>query len=146
MRFTLDLSGDQALLTQLEQLPDRLERRVLREAVRDAAQPILARARTNISAIRVTGVATDPLRRGMRIRALRRRRGRVGVSVQTPTRQELGIAPSARWYYPAHIELGTRRTPALPYLRLALEQARGEASNILRERLVEWLRLLGQRG
>jgi hypothetical protein len=46
------------------------------------------------------------LRNTFNVKALKRRRTRVGFSVWTGTRQQLGV--SGKYYYPAHVEWGHR--------------------------------------
>src|SRR5262245_7594744 len=110
-RVTLDMLGDKALIATLQSLPDKMERRVLSRATRAASQFVLtlARARTPRDSGRLAAT--------MKLRALRRKKGRTGFAVQTGTRAELGIPASATGYYPAHIELGSVDTPANPYFR-----------------------------
>lgn len=136
MQFNIEVESRQ-LDAALAMLPDIIERRIMRQALRKAAQPILKRARANVSQLRRTGVKTDPLRRGLKIRALKARRGRrrLGIAVQTPTRDALNIPAGSKWYYPAHIELGTRNAPAQPYLREALDASRQEILAILTREL-----------
>jgi HK97 gp10 family phage protein len=128
VKIDVDIAGMHELEQRLRELGPQLEKKVIRQALRAAARPVLDQARANLGPpYRKTGKHTDPLRRGLKIRALRPRRGRFGVAVQTPTRAELGIPADSPWYYPAHIELGTRRTAAQPYLRNALAAKRQAA-------------------
>ena len=131
-RIDVSMIGDKALEQALRALPEKLETKVVRQALRKAAKPTLEQAKQNLQAIRVTGERTDRIRTGMKIRALKRKKGRLGVMVMTPTRQELGIDETAASSIPAHIELGTRNSPARPFLRSALKATRQEVFAILR--------------
>jgi HK97 gp10 family phage protein len=144
MRFDLDLQGVPEVVQLLERWPVKVQNEILRDALTKAAVPILAQAQSNLATqVRVTGQRSDPIRTGLRIRAgRRRRRGVVRRLVQTPRRAQLGISKESRWYYPAHIELGTRDTPAKPYLRPALLQQRERVIEIIRQEVARSLEAL----
>jgi hypothetical protein len=133
-RFEWNLSGEARVQEVLKDLPRRIQRAILQPALEEGAVPIMQQAVTNLQTqVRVTGVKTDPIGHGMYVgRHRRRRTGRVGISIRTPRRARLGISKEAKWYYPAHIEFGTKRTPAKPYMRTAAQQKRGEALQIIR--------------
>lgn len=133
-RFDINISGDKELEMLFKSLPEKIENKVLRQALRKAARPVLASAKAKLKGIRVTGHTTDPIIKGLKIRALKRRKGRIGVQVQTPTREELGLGDS-KWYPPAHIELGTKRTPAIPYLRNSLRENAANATELIAQEL-----------
>lgn len=132
-RFDISMLGDKELSAALAALPDNLERKVLARAMRDGGKFLLTLTQA------AAPVSTDPkdphrgrLKATLKLRTLRRRKGRVGVSIQTGTREELGIVAQAaaraksratsrrglergvlrhfqaglRGYYPAHVELG----------------------------------------
>jgi hypothetical protein len=166
VRIDVSLRGDSEIEQALAGLVPKLEQRVLRQALSRAIRPILQTARANVLALRVTGVATEPLARGLRL-VSQSRKGRLRVSIQTPTRRELvaqtirrasrrggqlgfgtrvSSALSSRGYYPAHIELGTKRTPAHPYLRSALEQHRSRTAAQLKTEILQALEREARRG
>jgi hypothetical protein len=136
MRIAMRLDQDPALQQFFTTFPGRLRTVLLRAAIRKAAVPMLAQARSNLAShVRVTGRKTDPLGAGLAIRAGYRRRGAERAIVVTPRRARLGIAPTSKWYYPAHIELGTRDTPALPYMRPVIAQQGAASLEIVRREL-----------
>lgn len=130
-RFNLSFVGDKALQAQLAGLTDKLERRILARAITVATKEVLlpviqantpvgspytrvARGRTvqgEQGAYRRVSFRqqTGRLRRSWRVKALARRKGRVGSAVLAGTRAQLGI--TGRGFYPAHQEFGykTRR-------------------------------------
>ena len=131
-RIEIEVTGESNIDLALRTLGPKIEKRILAKAFRVGAKVILRQAQVNLAGIRSTKTATGRKSRRMRhhtsqisrrlsVRALRRRKNRVGVTVQTPTREKLGIPAGDKWYYPAHIELGTRRTTAQPYLRNAFD-------------------------
>lgn len=138
MKFAIDIQGEPEIQRALAGMSKRLQAVILRDALREGAQPVLAAAKAHLAShVRVTGKKTDPIWSAMRIRMGRRRRGSISVLVQTPPRAALGIAPTDKWYYPAHIELGTKNTPALPFMRPALEQQRTRVTEMIRQRIIQ---------
>lgn len=165
-RFNVGLTGDKELEQALANVTEKVERKVLRAALRRAALGVLRVAQANIASPRVRiapGTSQrrarqlqrlarrfGRLRNSLSVKLLSRRKGRVGYQVVTGTRAELGIGGNARYYYPAHVELGhaaphrgkgalrsvlrharrlelgDRRTPPHPYLRPALKSRQGE--------------------
>ena len=85
---------------------------LLRQAARKAARVVLADAKAGVP------VDTGALRRGMKVRAQKGKKGRIAVRVMTPTREELAkLYPEraqemldSKFYFPAAVEYGyTRR-------------------------------------
>jgi HK97 gp10 family phage protein len=126
-RFDLSLLGDSALAARLAALPEKTERKVLRQAMRRAGQPILQAARSNANR------RSGRMARSIKLRALRRRKGRIGVAIQTGTRLELGIGADDQYYYPAIVEFGDGETHR-PYrfMRRALDANRATSMQRLR--------------
>jgi len=128
----------------LGKLPDNLQRKVLiqasRRTVRSAVLPAVKdkiNARSfdppEWNAVRGKGPRhqshTGPpgiLKRKMRVIALKRSRVRVGHTVTTPTRDQLGIPEWSKAYYPAFLEYGKTgmrgATMPQPYLRGTFRQ------------------------
>lgn len=127
------LLGDKKLERLLRKLEPRVQKKVIRSAMRKAAKPVLARAKTLVP-VR-TGKRSGPLIRGMKIKSLKRSRFRVGVLLQTPTREELGLSADDKYYYPSAIELGTSKTPAHPFFRNAMDQMRDVSMAIVRREI-----------
>lgn len=154
-RFDISMLGSQALSEALAALPEKLERRVVTRATRAAGKFFLTLAKGRAPK------ETGKLAQTLKLKSLKRRKGRVGVSIQTGTREELGLLAAAssraratatqrrglergilrhyqaalRWYYPAHVELGTKDTAPNPYLRGTLQTARGALLGILRQEI-----------
>jgi HK97 gp10 family phage protein len=133
-RFDISILGAPELAKALAALPANLERKVLTKALRQAGKfyQTLAQAR----APRDRGkLATT-----MRVRAMKRRKGRVGVMIQTGTRAQLGIDPKQRGYYPAHTEFGHRDRAGVhhaadPYMRSSLRTGQNAIFAILRQEI-----------
>ncbi len=133
-RFDISMLGDTALSETLAGLTEKMERTVITRATRDAGKFLLTLTK---AAAPVSQDPRDPhrgqLKATLKLRALRRRKGRVGVAIQTGTRAELGIDPKDKGYYPAFRELGTRKLPPLPYMRGPLHSAREAVLAVLRQ-------------
>lgn len=140
-RVTVEILGDEELRRKLRGLRRQELRRPLSRAARAEARKVLLTARS------VVPVDTGALRRGLRVRAIRRSRRRIGFQVQTPKRRKLGITRSG--YYPSAVEYGFRharsgrQVPARPYIRPAFERnveaakraMRSEATRVVTQEL-----------
>jgi len=131
----ISLLGDKALTRKLNKLPNRVQKKVVRQSMRKAAKPLLTSIKHAIGEIRVTGEHTDRLRRGMKIKSVKRSRSRLGVEIITPRRQELDIADSDKSYWPANIELGTRNAPPQKFIRDTVDSNRTQTMGIIRREI-----------
>lgn len=126
-KVTFRLDGVDELLRKLAKLEKGSEvRKVIRQSLRQAAKPLLSTARQ----IAPEG-ESGRLRRGLKIRSARRSRRGIGVVVRPGTRSELGIPATAKGYYPAHIEVGTKSVEETRFLRDAAELEQNEIFEIL---------------
>jgi hypothetical protein len=137
-RFDIRVLGDKALSKALRQLPDKVERRVLRTAMRSAFKTTLERARSLVP------VQSGALKRSLKLRARRGGRRRIAFAVFSGGRGELGLpertkAGRTRGYYPAAIEFGwsagDRPVPERPWLRSALRESEAQVLEKLRREL-----------
>lgn len=126
MAKTIDVMvfGDKQLQRRLSNLILKLQRKVVRKSLREAARPIHAASKAKCP------VLTGRLRKSIKLRAMRRARGRFGMRIITGTREELGIPADEPYYYPAAVETGHGNVPAYPFLRPALHENRGKALKI----------------
>lgn len=88
--FNIDLIGDKELAEQFRTMPDKIQASLLRTSFRDALKPVLAQAKA--TARKKSGA----LARTLKIKAMRRKKGRVGFYIRTGTRAELGAALAKR--------------------------------------------------
>lgn len=133
-RFDISLLGVPELSRALAALPEKLERRVLTKALRQAGKFYQALAAARAPRDR------GKLATSFKVRALKRRKGRVGVMIQTGTRAQLGIDPKQRGFYPAHVEFGHRDRAGVhhganPYMRSAIRTGQNAIFAILRQEL-----------
>ena len=146
-RFNIELLGDKELIATLQSLPENMERKILGQAIKEAAKVVLAAAKS-----RAPRGATGNLARYLKIKALKRSRRRLGYGVFTGTREQMGLKAGAKGYYPAHVhlgreirnaEFGTRHVPAKPFLRSALIENEPTALARLAEAIRQRLGQLG---
>lgn len=108
-----------------------LQNRVLSYATREAARPVLAKAKSLVP------VRTGNLRRSLAIRAMKRTRRRKyirGVLVTTRDGMFKG-----EQFYGGFVEFGTKRARAKPFLRPAVDAEAGRARLIFRHAIQEGL-------
>lgn len=95
-----------ALQRDFSQLTGRMQRGVLRDALRSAARPVVASAKSKVR------VRTGALKRGISQR----------VSVKPGTAEAI-IGFRRDEFYGRFVELGTSKMPAYPFLRPALDES-----------------------
>lgn len=167
-KSSLYLTGTNDIVQALGQMTPRLEKKVLRQAMRKAAKPIQQQAQVNApvgesaelrSLARRTallGVALGAkaslisravsktvahairekkkagshypgmLRDSIKVRAMKARRGAVGVVVQTRDGDYRG-----QTFYGAFIEYGTSKMDAQPYMRPAFDTKKDESTQVV---------------
>jgi hypothetical protein len=121
----ISLIGDKKLAETFRKMEFKAQKKVFRQAVREASKPILQKAKELVP------VDTGNLRDSLKLRALPFRPGVIGVTVMTGKRSELGIAADDKHFYPAIIEYRHKS-----YLRAALDAE----PNATRQRVADGIR------
>lgn len=119
------LLGAKDLQRKLNRLELKTGKKIVRRALRKGGRPVLA------TAIAGCPVKTGRLKKSLVLKARKPHRGYFGVEVRTGTREELGIAPDDKSFYPASVEYGHGNVPAHPYLRPAMDANRERAKGII---------------
>ena len=121
--FSWDVSvlGSPELTRIFRSLSRAAGAKILRPSLRKGAKLVLATARANAPRGPTGATAAN-----IKLKASTRR-GTVSVRVQTGSREAMGIPKTAKYYYPAALELGTEDLAARPWLRPALESNRAAA-------------------
>lgn len=141
MSFEFKVKGLRELEVNLNALPDRIHKRVLRTALKKAGEPIrkdaVRRARVAVGGPTYTeryvpkssksGGERGPGHMAEHIISVTRMTKRKGAVVQ--------VGPDQDHWYLAFQEFGTPNAPAEPVLRPALETQAKEAVGILRDEL-----------
>lgn len=130
MAAGIDISmiGDKALEKKFRRLEDKVQKRIVRKALRASAKRFKARVIENVSGFPV-GVRTGRYRAAIKagkVKAIPRSRGRIGVGIPMPLRSELGISPDDKHYFPAALEYGSDTAPARPHFRPAVDEHKSE--------------------
>ncbi|MBT8046401.1 MAG: HK97 gp10 family phage protein [Pontiella sp.] len=112
--------GDKDLQRKLKRLEIKTQRAIVRPSMKKSMVQVKDKAQ-ELAPVK-TGKLRDSIKQGRQ----RTRRGITRASVVTGTRQELGIAPDARGFYPAAHEYGSKNQPARSYLRRALSELKGQ--------------------
>lgn len=144
--LSIRVDGVSHIIAALEKLPARLESKVLRQAARAVAKEIVPTAKAN--APKDTGA----IRRTIKVRAVKGKRGSIAVRVRTGTREELAkFHPkraeeilTSKWYYPAAVEYGYSRNgvtaPPNAYMRRALRSHAESGKRAMRRALLQGLK------
>lgn len=123
--FDLDIKGARSLNRKLNRLRTTVSRKAVRPALHTALVPVVQTARA------YAPVRTGRLQSSIKSFVRSSRRYGLTAGVRTGTRKQLRIPPEAEYYYPAAIELGSRRNPPRSFLRAAMNARRKTALQIL---------------
>jgi len=121
----ITMIGDKELERKLARLATPAsQKRAIRPSLRASAKRLKAEVVANLSGL-VVSPKTGRLLTAMqaqKVGALPRSRALIGVGLPMPTRQELGIDPKDKYYYPAAVEYGHPGAPPYPYTRGAVDR------------------------
>lgn len=130
--------NDAKLQADLKALPVALQRKMIRKGMRTAGNIGLKAAKAAALGYSkgAEGRLDEPqmpkVAKGLKLRSLKRSRKGFGLRYVTPTREELGIPAKAKGYWPAHAELGTKRSPALPFMRWSFDRNEPQMTEAIR--------------
>lgn len=135
----MTLAGAQELERKLKNLPTKVAKKAVRQAVRAGGKPTLAQAKANASAL-VGGTMGGLIAANLVLRAQRRqRRGSYGVNVMMrPKRDELFVHTSKagrRTYIPAAIEYGHGSARPISFMRTGWDITKMQAKRIVEQTL-----------
>ena len=109
----IQVFGNRALERSLASFPVRIQKKVVRSTLRKSLKHLKAHVVRNLSGHPVSPDSGRYLAAMIAapVRALRRKRGQLGVGIPIPTREELGIPPEyKKGFYPFSLEYGFTRT------------------------------------
>lgn len=141
MEFDLVHFGAADLQNVFNDFNEKAQARIMRRALKEGAEIVKDNAVDNVLNMRVTGRHSTPLAFAMMEEKIRvkkgssRHQGSFTAYVSLPSRDRLGISKKTKFYYPAHIELGTANRPAIPFLRNASEGSKGTVFNKVKNEL-----------
>jgi len=133
--------GDKKLQRILDKLPGVVQRKLVRKALRAGAKMVLASAKSKVP------VDEGALKKGLKVKAMKRRKNRMGIVVEHPTRERLAALQkdkkkaerilTEKGYYPAAVEYGAPHMAARPHLRPALNENRAPVVATFRQELAQ---------
>jgi hypothetical protein len=142
MKTGFYIEGGEQVEAMLKTLPAKMQKRVIRKAVRAAQKPLLKKARANAQAMSKAGVMGPLIAKHIQIRAPKRqRRGSYSLHVQMRPRVEALWRKTKRgreYYLPAVIEYGhgpTKEAMARPFMRPAAQRVQKEQWRLLAQEL-----------
>lgn len=118
----ISMTGDLELTKKLHKLPDRLQKKIVKAAFRKEARKIRQRIVDNID--RLDLIDTGDMRqafRGAKVKSATKSRRLIRIGTEFPTREELGIAPNDKNFYPAAVEYGHPGAAPKPFIRPAID-------------------------
>lgn len=121
----INMLGDKQLVKDLAKFDQKNQRRIARAALKKGAAPTLDLAR------QLVPVDRGKLKAALAIKPARGKRNRIGVEINTGTREQLEIEPDDKFYYPSVVEYGSRNMPAKPFMRPAFDRTKDEALTIV---------------
>jgi len=140
--FDIRILGDKKLGEKLKKLPLKMQKQVLRKSLRNGAKILraAARARAPVSALRTRPAGKhlkDTIKTftGKVAKKAKQKKGEVRAGIKTGTREELGILPHEKYYYPAAVELGffnkraNKKIRPRPFMKDALKANRKNILN-----------------
>ncbi len=128
----ISILGDKQLQRKLRRLATQVQKKIVKKALREAGRPVLAAAQQKAPVGK-----SGRLKKSLKLRARKQRRGEFGVEIRTGTRTELGIAADASGFYPMSIEYGFtharsgQKVPAQSFLRAAIDENARKAKTII---------------
>jgi len=122
----ISLLGDKELERKLAGLADKLQRKVVRTALHKTLNKIvkkeIVRRLSGHPVQSKTGRLRAAMKRGrVRSSAGRKARRTIARAIPLPPREELGIDPDDKFYYPAAVEYGHGNVPPKSFLRAAVD-------------------------
>lgn len=134
-RTTVELHGDVELIRKLNSLPGRVQRGAFRTAARKSGKILASEQK------RRAPVESGQTKRAIKVRAIKRTRTGVGVTVGTSQKDYTGDQFYAAFveygHKQGHRRLGANRVfiPARPFLRPAFDAKIGEMEAVYRSEL-----------
>lgn len=163
MPVTFQLVNDQNVITKLDVLDKVLQRRIIRDAMRAGANVILPAVRTETGRFKYRwplppGRRKGDLKRGLKVRAIKRTRKTIGVSLISTLKNNAGTDTSL--YYGAFVNWGHKigkrpgrgqpdnrgKVKPVPYMTAAFKRAHKQATSVATGIIIEGVEREWKRG
>ena len=123
---SVHIAGLESLGKSLRALPKKVEGKIVRTAMRNGTKLVADATK------KAAPVDKGTLKKSFAVRALKRKKGRVGNRVTMKNVDKLVTITKktrVRYFYPAVLEYGTEKRVAHPFMRPAFEQTAPKAEN-----------------
>ncbi len=124
MAIDISVLGDKELQKRLSRISDKMQKKIVRTAIRNSAKRAKDRIVANIQkqGLIDTGGMLKAFRSAPIRQSSRNPRKLVRIGVAFPDRADLGIDPDEKVYYPTAVEFGHGGVPAYPFIRPAIDE------------------------
>lgn len=129
------ITGMQQLKKQLSALPEKVQKKIYRQAMRPAMKIIHKEIIDN-----TVPVDTGMLKDSLKVRAAKRSKQYVGVDIVTEAKDFTKTKDGAETetpYYSAFLELGTKHIEARGYMRRAVDNKGEEALDVATDKIAK---------
>ena len=133
MAGSIVVTGIKEIDSKLKTLEPRVQRKVLRQAMRSGMKLVMQDALMRVP------VLTGLLKRNIKLRAMKRKRNRAGLLVQIKSDPGFVTVSKAgvKYWYPAAVEFGHGTVPAHPFMRPAYDFKGPEARDTTMRELLD---------
>lgn len=133
MAGSIVVTGIREIDRALKELEPKIQRKVLRQAMRSGMKLVLQDALMRVP------VLTGLLKKNVKLRAMKRSRNRQGLLVQVKSDEGFVKVSKAgmRYWYPASVEFGHGTVPPHPFMRPAYDLRGPEARDTTMRELLE---------
>ncbi len=114
--MSAEIIGLEAIIAKLNALPDKLEKKVLRAAVRKGANIIRDKARSYVP------YDSGELKKSITTSSIKAKRGVIAFNIRPRNNKKRGVSV----FYGRFIEYGTSKMSAKPYMRPAYDEAENQ--------------------
>ena len=122
MRVTV--KGSKEIINKLKDLEKKVANKIVKQALREAAKPIQKEAKANIPSV------SGDLKKNTKIRSMKRRKGRIGLVVQSSSTDPQG-------YYGSFVEYGTKYQKAQQNIKKAYDKLKDKTAKLLEESILK---------
>lgn len=127
LKASVEVLNLQSVSRMLDQLGKKEADKVIRKALRLGAKDMLAATK------RLAPVDTGLLKKSLTVRALKRKRGRIGFRIGYKNVEQIATVTKegTRHFYPAVVEYGSSKQTPHPFMRPAFDQNKEASKKII---------------
>jgi HK97 gp10 family phage protein len=126
-----EIHGLEEIIRKLNALPDKLENKVVRAAIRQGANIIKEKAKSYVP------IDTGDLKKSIKVTGTRYQKGKISFVIRPSGNKKKGVSV----FYARFIENGTSKMHAQPFMRPAFDESGDEVLNktieVIKSKLLE---------